>query len=175
MFTNAKVFTKLDAKAGYWSVKLGESSQLLTTFRTPFGRYCWQRLPFGLNNSQDIFQARMDSILEGLKGVVSIADDVSVFGTTDKEHDTNLINFMERAKREGLVFTSTKCYFNKSEISFLGNTYTKYGIKPYIKKVHDLKNMGKPEFKEDLMCFLGVITYLLLLLLLLSTHSHGPC
>ena len=55
MFTNAKVFTKLDAKAGYWAVKLDESSQLLTTFRTPFGRYCWKRLPFGLNISQDIF------------------------------------------------------------------------------------------------------------------------
>ena len=104
MFTNAKVFTKLDAKAGYWAVKLDESSQLLTTFRTPFGRYCWKRLPFGLNISQDIFQARMDSILEGLKGVVSIADDVCVFGTTDKEHDTNLINLMERAKHERLVF-----------------------------------------------------------------------
>ena len=64
LFTNAKVFTKLDAKAGYWAVKLDESSQLLTTFRTPFGRYCWKRLPFGLNISQDIFQARMDSILE---------------------------------------------------------------------------------------------------------------
>ena len=32
-------FTKL-AKAGYWSVKLAPSSQELTTFRTPFGRYC---------------------------------------------------------------------------------------------------------------------------------------
>ena len=44
MFTNAKVFTKLDAKAGYWAVKLDESSQLLTTFRTPFGRYCWEKI-----------------------------------------------------------------------------------------------------------------------------------
>ena len=58
----------------------------------------------------------MDSILEGLKGVVSIADHVCVFGTTDKEYDTNLINLMERAKRKGLVFNSTKCYIKKSEI-----------------------------------------------------------
>ena len=173
MFTNAKVFTKLDAKAGYWAVKLDESSQLLTTFRTPFGRYCWKRLPFGLNISQHIFQARMDYILEGLKGVVSIADDVCVFGTTDKEHDTNLINLMERAKHEGLVFNSTKCYIKKSEISFFGNTYTKYGIKPDIKKVHDLKNMGKPESKEDLMRFLGVITYLSQFIPDLATKAHS--
>ena len=64
--SKAKVFSKLDAKAGYWSVQLKEDSQPLTTFRTPFGRYCWKRLPFGLRVSQDIFQARMDEILEGL-------------------------------------------------------------------------------------------------------------
>jgi len=79
-FAHATVFSKLDAKAGYWAIHLDEDSQLLTTFRTPFGRYCWQRLPFGLSTSQDIFQARMDEIMEGLNGVVSIADDVCVHG-----------------------------------------------------------------------------------------------
>ena len=58
----------------------------------------------------------MDTIIEDLKGVVSIADDVCVFCTTDKEHDANLINLIERAKREGLVFNSTKCYIMKSEM-----------------------------------------------------------
>ena len=173
MFTNAKIFTKLDAKAGYWAVKLDESSQLLTTFRTPFGRYCWRRLPFGLNNSQDIFQARMDSILEGLKGVVSIADDVCVFGATEKEHDVNLINLMERAKREGLVFNSTKCHIKKSEISFFGNTYTKDGIKPDINKIRDLKDMPKPQSKEELMRFLGVITYLSQFIPGLADRAHS--
>ena len=37
-FAQTKFFSKLDAKAGYWSVHLDEDSQLLTTFRTPFGR-----------------------------------------------------------------------------------------------------------------------------------------
>ena len=54
-FANAKVFSKLDAKAGYWSIHLDEKSQHLTTFRTPFRRYCWKRLPFGLNVSQDLY------------------------------------------------------------------------------------------------------------------------
>ena len=75
----------------------------------------------------------MDSIIESLKGAVSIVD-VCVFGTTDKGHDANLINLVERARREGLVFNSTKCYITKSEISFVGNTYTKDEIKPDVKK-----------------------------------------
>ena len=96
-----KLFSKLDAKARYWSVHLNEYSQLLTTFRTPFGRFCWLSLPFGLNLSQDIFQARMDQILEGLKGVTGIDDDVCVYGENSEDHDRNLTNVTERVHEEG--------------------------------------------------------------------------
>ena len=44
VLAKAKLLCKLDAKAGFWSVNLNEDSQLLTTFRTPFGRFCWRRL-----------------------------------------------------------------------------------------------------------------------------------
>ncbi len=90
-FAQAKVLSKLEVKAGYWSIQLELTSQMLTTFRTPFGRYCWQRLPFGLNVSQDIFQSRMDEILEDLPGVASIADDITVCGMDQTDHDKNLI------------------------------------------------------------------------------------
>ena len=43
---NAKVFSLLDAKNGYWHVELDEKSSYITTFNTPIGRYRWLRLPF---------------------------------------------------------------------------------------------------------------------------------
>lgn len=45
--------------------------------------------------SQDLFQAKMGQILEGLKGVVSIAHDIAFFGESEEEDDRNLINLME--------------------------------------------------------------------------------
>ena len=40
--------------------------------------------------SQDIFQRRIDQIIEGLEGVLAIADDIIVFGTTHADHDMNV-------------------------------------------------------------------------------------
>lgn len=156
----AKVFSKLDAKSGYWSIPLDDASQELTTFRTPFGRYCYRKLPFGLSVSQDIFQQEMDRITGELDGCVSIADDIIVFGSTEEEHDTNLLRLMEVAMKEGLAFNSNKCTIKKSKISFYGSDYTSEGIKPDPQKIADLKNMPPPQNVDDLQRFLGLVTYL---------------
>ena len=100
-FAEALVFSKMDAKAGYWSIHLGEARQEITTFRTPFGRHCYKRLPFGLCVSQDRFQQAMDRILARAPGCVSIADLVVVYGR-DNEHYKNLLRVMQVAKEEGL-------------------------------------------------------------------------
>jgi hypothetical protein len=60
----AKVFTKVDARNGYWHVMLDEESSMLTTFDTPYGRYRWKRLPFGISVASEIFQKRIHQALE---------------------------------------------------------------------------------------------------------------
>ncbi|XP_071477891.1 uncharacterized protein [Diadema antillarum] len=159
-FSGAKFFSKLDAKSGYWSVHLEKKSQELTTFRTPFGRYCFQRLPFGLSVSQDIFQERMDHIIAQVPGCVGIADDIAVFSQTEAEHDHNLLQLMETARREGLVFNSTKCHIKTDHIEFFGSVYTADGIRPDPKKVEDVRQMPTPQDKDDLQRSLGFFTYL---------------
>ena len=87
--TLEEMYSKLEARHGYWSVQLDKESKLLTTFNSPFGRFCFKRMPFGLNLSQDVFQERMDHILEKCSGTISIADDIGVFGSSEQEHDQN--------------------------------------------------------------------------------------
>ena len=105
-FSGARVFSKLDARHGYWSIELDSESSYLTTFNSPFGRYRFQKLPFGLKVSQDIFQEKMDMILEQCPGTLSIADDVAVFGKDLEQHDENLHNLMQVARKYGLIFNA---------------------------------------------------------------------
>ena len=93
-FANLHYFTKLNACHGYWSIVLDEESSLLMTFNSPFGRYCFLHLPFGLVCSQDIFQKRMDQFLEECPGCIGNANDITIHGHTEAEHDAHLCNLM---------------------------------------------------------------------------------
>ena len=56
-------FTKLDANSGYWQIEVDTESAKLTMFITPFGRFCFNQLPFGITFAPDHFQQRMTEIL----------------------------------------------------------------------------------------------------------------
>ena len=154
------MFSKLDAKSGYWSIQLEPESQLLTTFQSPFGRYCFQRLPFGLSVSQDIFQLKMDQILDQVEGVIAIADDIAVYAENEQEHEKILHNLMAVAEKNGLVFNSSKCIIKTNKIKFFGTIYSDKGVHPDPNKVADLRKMPKPNNKKELQEFLGFVTYL---------------
>ena len=75
--SQAKFFTVLDLKDGFWQVKLSEKSSYYTTFNTPFGRFRWLRMPFGISSAPEEFQRR---IVENLDGVKAFVDDLLVIG-----------------------------------------------------------------------------------------------
>ena len=88
--SESKIFTKLDCNSGFWQEKLDEQSRLLTTFITPFGRFCFNRMPFGIKTAPEHYQKKMNEILEGLDGQICIIGDILIHGKTQKEHDTRL-------------------------------------------------------------------------------------
>ena len=131
----AKFFTIVDALKGYWHIPLDEESSYLTTFSTPFGRYCFTRLPFGLVVSQDVFQKQLDTPFEGLDGVTGFADDTFVYGSPEVEHDRNLTKLIKGAQQKGVVFNKDKVQLKCKQVSFFGHTWTPRGIKPDNKKL----------------------------------------
>ena len=88
---NSKYKTLKDATSGYWHVLLDLASSLMAIFNTPWGKFRWLHLPFGLQIASDVFQERLDRVLQLLKGVHGIADDILTHGTTETEHDGRLL------------------------------------------------------------------------------------
>ena len=88
--TGATVFSKIDANSGFWQIPLDPSSKKLTTFITPFGRYHFNRLPFGIASAPEHFQRQMETILSDQEGALCHMDDVLIFGKDQEEHDTRL-------------------------------------------------------------------------------------
>ena len=93
----AKVFSVLDATSGYWQVKLDEASSKLCTFNTPYGRYRFTRLPFGIKSAPEVFQQCMSELFEDIEGVKAIVDDLLIWGKDDGEHDARLKQVLNRA------------------------------------------------------------------------------
>ncbi|XP_065061116.1 uncharacterized protein K02A2.6-like [Rhopilema esculentum] len=75
-----KVFSKIDLKEGYLQIELDEESSMLTTFQTPWGRWRYLRMPFGIKPASEHFQHEFDQCIEGLSGVYAVADDALVTG-----------------------------------------------------------------------------------------------
>ena len=92
---NAKFFSKLDAKAGYWSVCFSPESKDLTIFRTLIVRYCFKRLHFDLSTTQEIYQKSMDRSIYKCEGCIGISNDIIMHGFTEAEHDSCLRSFLE--------------------------------------------------------------------------------
>ena len=92
----ATVFSKLEASSGYWQVRVDEESAKLLAFNTPFGRYCFKRLPFGIHSAAEIFQKKVAEIIDGIGNAENDQDDIIVFGRDREQHDKALKEVLDK-------------------------------------------------------------------------------
>ena len=88
--SGAKWFSKLDASHAFWQVKLSDNSRDYTTFNTPFGRYAYSRMPYGVCSAPEVFHKVMEQMFENIDGVRVYLDDLLVWGSNEEEHDRRL-------------------------------------------------------------------------------------
>ncbi|KAI5743540.1 hypothetical protein M8J77_019372 [Diaphorina citri] len=156
----AKHFSVLDCSSSFWMVPIDEESSNLCVFATPFGRYRYLRLPFGLNVSSEVFQNTISSIFENEDGVEPYIDDIIIFGKTKEEHDGKLEKVLEIARVNNIRFNPEKCIFNVSKVKFLGHVIDENGIHIDDEKVKAIMNLPAPTNRKELERFLGSMNYL---------------
>ena len=157
--TGAKWFTKLDTNSGFWQVPLAKESRLLTTL-TPYGRFCFNKLPFGIASAPEHFQRRMNEILRKLPGVVCHVDDILVTGRNKKEHDTRLHVVLKKLEVAGITLNKDKCKFSRNKIVFLGHVIDANGISADPAKTEAIKKMRAPTNVSELRRLMSMINQL---------------
>lgn len=158
--SGAKYFSTLDCSNGFWHVKLDDKSKKLTTFNTPFGRYCFKRLPYGLRNSSEIFFKRISDLFSSIDGIKIYVDDILIFGKSIEEHDKILKKALDICKENNIKLNKNKCKFGITEIKYMGHILSSNGIRPEEEKIKAISLYKTPQNKKDLEIFLGMITYL---------------
>ena len=159
--SGAKFFTKLDASSGYWQIKVDqESSKLLTPFATPFGRYCFKRLPYGIHSASEIFQASVANIISDIEGSSNSQDDIIIWGKTREELHERTVQVLEAIRKNGMKLNPAKCVFVRTELIFLGHKVTGSGVKPDPSKISAIIDMPIPSNVKELQRFMGMVNYL---------------
>ena len=154
------IFTILDEKDGYWQVKFDKSSSELCTFSSPWGRYRFKRLPFGIKSASEVFQQKNCETFGDIEGVHIIADDILIAATTVEEHDAILQKVMEKAQSADVKFNKEKVQYKVNTVRYMGYVITPEGVKPDDTKVTAINNMPPPEDKKGLQRLLGMTRYL---------------
>jgi hypothetical protein len=118
-----KIFTVIDMSNCYWHKKLDEESSYLCVFNTPFGRYKFNRMPFGICSASDVAQKMVDDEFSDIPGALAVYDDIIVSGATPEEHDTALEKVLNRARERNIKFNKKKIQLRVTEVKYLGRQH----------------------------------------------------
>lgn len=143
-----KVFTVIDMSNCYWHKKLDEESSYWCTFNMPFGRYKFNRIPFGVYSASDVAQKMVDDNFSDIPGVLALHDDIIVAGADGEGHDTALKLVLDR----NIKFNRTKIQLRIDKVKYLGSIVSGEGFRPDPDKIRAIVNMPQPQNKQDLQC-----------------------
>lgn len=156
----AKYFSKIDCNKGFYTIKLCANSRHLTCFISPFGRYVFKRLPFGISCAPEYFVTKFSQILINVPNVLVHIDDILVYGETKEIHDKTLMLVLERLSLEGITINKEKSEFGVSEVTYLGNVLSEKGISTDPKRAEAILKFPRPRSKVEVQRFLVMINFL---------------
>lgn len=155
-----KIFTVLDEKDGYWQVKLDKESSLLCTFNTPWGRYRFKRLPFGIKSASEVFRQRNCETFGDIAGVHVIAGDMIIAVSPEKEHDEILYKVITRANKADFKFNKDNIQYKVSSVKYMGHVVSSDGVSVDDAKVKAIVDMPLPPDRPAMHRMLGMVKYL---------------
>ena len=155
------IFSQLngDLRARYHHIGLTMDSIPKTAFTSPFGKYEYVKVPFGLAQAPAYFQELMTGVLKDLPFAMAYLDNIIIYSSTPEEHLEHIRMVFEKLRDAKLSMKLSKCHFFTKEIQYLGHILGKEGIKPVPAKTEAIKVMQPPVNPKQVCTFLRLVGY----------------
>ena len=114
------------------------------SFNSPFGKYEYIKVPFGLAQAPAYFQELITGILKDFNFTIAYLDDIIIFSRTPQEHISHIRKVFEKLKSANLSMKKSKCNFFSKDIQYLGHILSATGIRPLPSKTHAIQHMQPP-------------------------------
>eukprot|EP00253_Pinus_taeda_P022399 PITA_22399 len=157
----SELMSFLDGFSGYNQILVHPDDRLKTTFRTKWGTYAYQKMPFRLINAGATFQRAMDIAFKGLinKTVAVYLDDITVFSKERSNHLHDLNQIFQRCKRYGISLNPKKSFFALDQGKLLGFIVSKDSIYIDPDRIKEISEIPFPHNKKSMQSFLGQINF----------------
>lgn len=153
------LFSVFDMSKGFWQMVLDEESSFLTTFQTPFGRYRFLRMCFGISCAPEIFMQKIVEMFGDIEGVFPYFDDLIIAAADEEEHDQIVDQVLKRAESFNVRFNSEKLQYKQPSVKFLGLVISKDTSAINPDRCTAITNMPVPRDKKGVLRFLGMVKY----------------
>lgn len=157
----ARWFSKVDVRQAFHKIRMHPDSRDLTTFRTRYGSYKYNVMPFGLCNGPSTFQHYInDALMDCLDRFCSVfVDDILIYSKSKAEHRQHVREVLKRLQEVGLQADLKKCEFEVTETRFLGLVVSREGIKMDPAKIQAILEWKAPSTVKGVQSFLGLCNY----------------
>ena len=124
---------------------MDNGSRAKTAFITPFGKYEFNAVPFGLVQVPAYFQQLISIVLQDCSDfAMAYLDDIIIFSKNEEDHIKHIEIIFRKLKKVDLKLKESKCDFFKKEIHYLGHLILVNSIQPLPDKLESIRSMPKP-------------------------------
>ena len=147
----------LDCFSGYHQIFMNKADEEKTSFTTPFGTYCYVRMPEGLRNAGCTFNRMIKKVLGDQLGrnISAYVDDVVVRSKRREDHIQDLCETFANLRRHGLKLNPEKCVFGVRRGKLLGCMITERGIEANPEKIEAIRRMKSPTTRKGVQKLTG--------------------
>ena len=101
-------------------MEIREEDKYKTAFNTPFGKFEFNRTPFGLTNAPKYFNAIITKILYKFTNVIVFIDDILIYDHTANDHLQSIKNVISVLQQHNIILNIQKSEIFTNKIKYLG-------------------------------------------------------